>query len=174
MGVHLPRNLSPCRLLGSLDDCPDFERKKLETTKESNQITANPTLLVLIRMTWGILSWNNQRIFWADGLEARKPIPSKGYHRYLKWSFGWFRTPCWNSLWRMSYVLSILVKGLFTHFWMRVVIYIYTHIYTWNPKQPALNGCLAKQQFVKSRFGIISSRFKKSLFEVEIITQYTA
>lgn len=53
-------------------------------------------------------------------------------------------------------------------------IYIYTHIYTWNPKQPALNGCLAKQQFVKSRFGIISSRFKKSLFEVEIITQYTA
>ena len=52
------------------------------------------------------------------------------------------------------------------------IIYIYT--YTWNPKQPALNGCLAKQQFVKSRFGIISSRFKKSLFGVEIMTRYTA
>ena len=148
MGVHLPRNLSPFRLLGSLDDCPDFERKTLEKTKESNQITANPPLLVLIRMTWGILSWNNQRIFWADGLEARKAISSKGYHRYLKWSFGWvmkvvrcrrFRTPCWNSLWRMSYVLSILVNGLFTHFWMRVVIISYTR----NPKQTALNGCLA-------------------------------
>ena len=160
-----------------------LREKPLETTKESNQITASPTLLVLIRMTWGILSWNNQRIFWADGLEARKTIPSKGYHRYLKSSFGWvmkvvrcqrFRTPCWNSQWRMSYVLSILVNGLFTHFWMRVVIYIYIHIYTWNPKQPALNGCLAKQQFVKSRFRIISSRFKKSLFGVEIITQYTA
>ena len=26
---------------------------------------------------------------------------------------------------------------------------------SWNPKQPVLNGCLVKQPFPKSRFGII-------------------